>query len=82
MRAWTSISQTRLTRCQDKKCRMNALKNFPQIAKWINFCYKTPPILRINVENSLHGESGTSQGDPCAPFAFALVLHKLLLRKL
>jgi hypothetical protein len=26
------------------------------------------------------GESGTSQGDPCAPFAFALVLPKLLER--
>jgi Reverse transcriptase (RNA-dependent DNA polymerase) len=55
-------------------------ENFPQIAKWMKICYKTPPILRINVENSLHGESGTSQGDPCAPFAFALVLHKQLKR--
>jgi Reverse transcriptase (RNA-dependent DNA polymerase) len=51
--------------------------HFPQVSPWLNFCYMSPPKLRVIGGAIIEAESGTSQGDPCGPFAFALVHHKL-----
>jgi hypothetical protein len=51
--------------------------HFPQVSPWMKFCFMSPPKLRVVGGSIIEAESGTSQGDPCGPFAFALVLHKL-----
>jgi hypothetical protein len=39
--------------------------HFPQVSPWLNFCFMSPPKLRVVGGAIIEAESGTSEGDPC-----------------
>ena len=57
-----------LKECHDK---------FPQIFKWVNFCYSQHSLLFFG-EYTISSQAGVQQGDPLGPFLFCLVLQILV----
>ena len=59
-----------LKECHDK---------FPQIFKWVNFCYSQHSLLFFG-SHIISSQSGVQQGDPLGPFLFCLVLQILITK--
>ena len=54
-------------------------QKFPQIYKWVYFCYSQHSLLFFG-DHAISSEAGVQQGDPLGPFLFCLVLQKLVLK--
>jgi len=54
-------------------------QKFPQIYKWVYFCYSQHSLLFFG-DYTISSEAGVQQGDPLGPFLFCLVLQKLVLK--
>ena len=52
-------------------------QNFPQIYKWVHFCYSQHSFLFFG-NYIIPSEAGVQQGDPLGPFLFCLVLQVLV----
>ena len=52
-------------------------RKFPQIFKWVNFCYSQHSLLFFG-NHTISSQAGVQQGDPLGPFLFCLVLQILV----